>query len=122
LKIRLFILQFFFIVTIFVLCSCQNEKDVLFRWDYIKNGFEWKTFGDPQIHPKYKGEILNGLPNGKGTLTYPDGSKHLGRWINGQKDLKRIENYPDGSKYVGEFKKGKKLKKKLLPGISPLSE
>jgi len=106
-----------------MLCSCKTEDDVLFRWDFIKNnGFEWKTYGNSETHPKYKGEISNGMPNGKGKLTYPDGSIYEGTWIEGQRHVKRIENYTERSTNINKSKKGKKLKKKLLSGISPLSE
>ena len=128
----------------YLLVSCQKEDDVLYRWDDGKKGFEWKTFGDADTQPKYKGEISNGKPNGTGTGTYPNGRKYVGDWkegkLNGQgtllssdgkkydgewKDDKKhgqgTETYPNGSKYVGEFKNGKRWKK-LLSGISSLSE
>ena len=129
----------------YLLVSCQKEDDVLYRWDDDKKGFEWKTFGDDNIQPKYRGEILDGKPNGLGTLTLPNGENYVGEWKDGErhgqgthlspdgkkyegewKDDKKhglgTETYPNGSKYVGEFKKGKRLRKKLFPGISPLSE
>ena len=31
--------------------------------------------GDEKINSKYEGEIKNGVPNGKGTLFFPDGEK-----------------------------------------------
>ena len=128
----------------YLLISCQKEDDVLYRWDDGKKGFEWKTFGDTDTQPKYKGEISNGKPNGTGTGTYPNGRKYVGDWkegkLNGRgtlslsdgkkyegewKDDKKhgqgTETYPNGSKYVGEFKNGKRWKK-LLSGISSLSE
>jgi len=128
----------------YLLISCQKEDDVLYRWDDGKKSFEWKTFGDADTQPKYKGEISNGKPNGTGTGTYPNGRKYVGDWkdgkLNGQgtllssdgkkydgewKDDKKhgqgTETYPNGSKYVGEFKNGKRWKK-LLSGISSLSE
>ncbi len=128
----------------YLLVSCQKEDDVLYRWDDGKKGFEWKTFGDADIQPKYKGEISNGKPNGTGTGTYPNGRKYVGDWKDNRrhgqgtllspdgkkyegewKDDKKhgqgTETYPNGSKYVGEFKNGKRWKK-LLSGISSLSE
>ena len=33
---------------------------------------------------KYEGEILNGTPNGKGTLTWSDGSKYVGEFMQGK--------------------------------------
>ena len=128
----------------YLLVSCQKEDDVLYRWDDNK-GFEWKTFGDVNTQPKYRGEILYRKPNGLGTLTLPNGENYVGEWKDGKrngqgthlspdgkkyegewKDDKKhgqgTETYPNGSKYVGEFKKGKRLRKKLFSGISPLSE
>jgi len=52
----------------------------------------------------------------------PDGKKYEGEWKDDKKHGQGTETYPNGSKYVGEFKNGKKLRKKLFPGISPLSE
>ena len=128
----------------YILVSCQKEDDVLYRWDDGKKGFEWKTFGDADTQPKYKGEISNGKPNGTGTGTYPNGRKYVGDWkdgkLNGQGTLlspdgkkyegewkndkkhgQGTETHPNGSKYIGEFKNGKRWKK-LLSGISSLSE
>ncbi len=128
----------------YLLVSCQKEDDVLYRWDDGKKGFEWKTFGDADTQPKYKGEISNGKPNGTGTGTYPNGRKYVGDWKDNRrhgqgtllspdgkkyegewKDDKKhgqgTETYPNGSKYVGEFKNGKRWKK-LLSGISSWSE
>ena len=128
----------------YLLVSCQKEDDVLYRWDDGKKGFEWKTFGDADTQPKYKGEISNGKPNGTGTGTYPNGRKYVGDWKDNRrhgqgtllspdgkkyegewKDDKKhgqgTETYPNGSKYIGEFKNGKRWKK-LLSGISSLSE
>ena len=64
----------------YLLVSCQKEDDDLHRWDDGKKGFEWKTFGDADIQPKYKGEISNGKPNRTGTGTYPNGRKYVGDW------------------------------------------
>ncbi len=129
----------------YLLVSCQKEDDVLYRWGDDKKSFEWKTFGDENTQPKYRGEILDAKPNGVGTLTLPNGENYMGEWKDGErhgqgtllspkgkkyegewKDDKKhglgTETYPNGSKYVGEFKKGKRLREKLLSGISPLSE
>jgi hypothetical protein len=58
---------------------------------------------------KYVGEVKNGKPHGKGTLTYPDkGGKYVGQWKNGKYHGKGKLNY--GGKqgeYIGEFKNGK---------------
>ena len=86
----------------YLLVSCQKEDDVLYRWDDGKKGFEWKTFGDADSQPKYKGEISNGKPNGTGTGTYPNGRKYVGDWKDGKLNGQGTETSPDGEKYVGE--------------------
>ena len=142
-KILLIIISI--LLSSYLLVSCQKEDDVLYQGGTGKKGFEWKSFGDDNTQPKYRGEILDGEPNGLGTLTLPNGENYLGEWKDGRrngqgthlspdgkkyegewKDDKKhgqgTETYPNGSKYVGEFKNGKKLRKKLFSGISPLSE
>ena len=106
----------------YLLVSCQKEDDVLYQGGTGKKGFEWKTFGDDNTQPKYRGEISDGKPNGLGTLTLPNGENYVGEWKDDKKHGQGTETYPNGSKYVGEFKNGKKLRKKLFSGISPLSE
>ena len=67
--------------------SIINYGETLYGWgeypDYI-----WKEYGDKETHPKYKGGVENGVPNGLGYLIYPYGSRYLGSWknakINGQ--------------------------------------
>ena len=47
---------------------------------------EWVWFknGDEKINSRYEGEIKNGVPNGKGTLFFPDGEKQEVEFKNGQ--------------------------------------
>ena len=142
-KIHLIIITI--LLSSFLLVSCQKEDDVLYQGVTGKKGFEWKTFGDENTQPKYRGKISDGEPNGLGTLSLPNGENYVGEWKDGKrngqgthlspdgkkyegewKDDKKhgqgTETYPNGSKYVGEFKNGVKLSKKLFSGISPLSE
>ena len=43
---------------------------------------------------KYVGEVKNGKPHGKGTLTYPDnGGEYIGQWKNGKYQKKIMKNY-----------------------------
>ncbi|MBT4628835.1 MAG: hypothetical protein HOK56_07155 [Deltaproteobacteria bacterium] len=117
---------YFIIITIllssFLLVSCLKEDDVLYQGVTGKKGFEWKTFGDENTQPKYRGKISDGEPSGLGTHLSPDGKKYEGEWKDDKKHGQGTGTYPNGSKYVGEFKNGVKLSKKLFPGISPLSE
>jgi len=82
-----------------------EETGVLFRRKvYGKLG--WYPEGDEKKNEKYLGKIENGKPNGKGTLTHPNGGIYVGgfkdRLTNGLGTL----NLPDGKKYDGEWKKG----------------
>jgi len=44
----------------YLLFSCQKEDDVLYQGGTGKKGFEWKTFGEDNTQPKYRGEMENG--------------------------------------------------------------
>jgi len=49
---------------------------------------------------------LNGLPNGQGTETYPDGDKYEGKWKDEKYHGQGTYTFPNGDKYVGEYKDG----------------
>ena len=55
----------------------NHKGENLFRWD-TSSGWVWKGFGEKDTNPKYKGEVENGIPNGVGIMTYPDGRKYVG--------------------------------------------
>ena len=48
---------------------------------------------------KYIGEILNGVPNGKGIMYWNDGLKHEGEWKNDKADGKGIRYANNGDRY-----------------------
>jgi|TARA_Y100000294_G_C8515277_1_gene320573 hypothetical protein len=57
---------------------------------------------------KYVGEVKNGKPHGKGTLTYPDkGGKYIGQWKNGKYHGQGELTFFDGKKIIGNFINGK---------------
>ena len=68
-KILLIIISI--LLSSYLLVSCQKEDDVLYQWVTGKKGFEWKTFGDDNTQPKYRGEISDRKPNGLGTYSGP---------------------------------------------------
>ena len=86
--------------------SIINYGETLYGWgeypDYI-----WKEYGDKETHPKYKGGVENGVPNGLGYLIYPYGSRYLGSWKNGKMNGQGTFTYSNGEKYVGEWKNSK---------------
>ena len=61
----------------------ENHKgETLYGWgeypDYV-----WKDVGEKDTHSVYKGEVVNGVPNGQGTLTSLDGRKYVGDFKDG---------------------------------------
>ena len=82
-----------------------QETGVLYLYE-TSSGKVWKSFGDKDTQPKYKGQVENGKPNGQGTYTNHDGEKYVGEWKDGEKHGQGTYTYSNGNKYVGEFKDG----------------
>ena len=55
---------------------------------------------------KYDGQLVNGVPEGHGSIVFPEGGKYTGEFKNGMMDGEGVYNYPNGSTYEGSFKKG----------------
>jgi len=86
----------------------ENHKgETLFGWgkccDYV-----WKEFGEKGTNPKYTGEVENGVPNGQGTMTSPNGDKYEGEWKDGKYHGQGTET-KNGWKYVGSWENGGEL-------------
>jgi hypothetical protein len=121
-----------------VLNGVKVEKKILFRdtprSKWVKGGEKWFRSGDEKRQAKYEGEIVTGVPNGWGTITFPSGSnyvgefkdgkrtgqgtmsffdggkykgKYEGKWKDGRKNGQGTETYPSGRKYEGEWKNNK---------------
>ena len=52
--------------------------------ELVNDEWVWFKNGDEKTDIKYKGEIRKGVPNGKGTLIFPDGKKHVGKFKAGK--------------------------------------
>ena len=57
--------------------SCDKNEETLYRWE-TSSGWEWKTIGDKNNNPQYKGEVKreyiifgDELPDGLGVMTLP---------------------------------------------------
>ena len=61
----------------------NHKGETLYFWE-TSSGLVWKGFGDKDIHPKYKGDVVSSKPNGLGILTYPWGTKYVGEWKDGR--------------------------------------
>ena len=57
---------------------------------------------------RYVGQVVNGIPEGKGIMYYNSGNKYEGDFRNGKREGKGIYYYNDGDRYEGDFKNGKK--------------
>ena len=86
----------------------NHKGETLYGWGECCNDFVWRGFGDKDTHPKYKGDVKNGKPNGLGILTYLTGRKYVGSWKDGKQNGQGTETYPNGGKYLGSWKGGLK--------------
>ena len=57
----------------------NHKGETLYGWGNTLP-YVWKGFGDKETHPKYEGDVENGVPNGEGTFTYSDGNKGVGEF------------------------------------------
>ena len=55
---------------------------------------------------RYIGQVVNGLPEGKGIMYYNDGDRYEGDWKNDKREGKGIFYWKDGERYEGDFKNG----------------
>jgi hypothetical protein len=70
-----------------------------------RNGeWEWYKSGNEEKDGKYVGEIENGVPNGQGKSTNPNGRKYEGEWKDGKQNGKGIFTTLEGVKYIGGWK------------------
>ena len=99
--------QILIIISILLLSSplFGQETGVLFLHE-TSSGLVWKIYGDEGINPKYKGEIKNREPNGRGIKIYPNGYKMEGRFKDGYLNGQGKVTKPDGRKYIAELKNG----------------
>ena len=88
----------------------NHKGETLYLWRISSGETKikvWKGVGDKETHPKYEGDVENGVPNGLGILYYPDGTDtYLGDY--GRRGGVGTYIFSDGRKYVGEWKNGEK--------------
>ena len=79
----------------------NNKFDEL-KINITKNNKELKY-----DNKRYIGQVVNGLPEGKGIAYYNNGNIYEGYWRNGKKEGKGIMYYDDGARYEGDWRNGK---------------
>ena len=95
---------------------------MIFHWE-SSSGYFWKTFGDEETNPKYRGEIKNGKPHGFGICIYLFGRKYVGEWKDGEKHGMGTETYGNGHRLgplqteKGKWKNGKKWETTIFDNI-----
>jgi len=70
---------------------------------------KWVSYGNDTTDQKYVGETKNGLPDGEGTHTFPNGDKYIGEFWNGKKHGHGTIYWTNGNKVVGEFQNNQYL-------------
>ena len=81
----------------------SHKGETLYLWGVCQVepcDYKWMGFGDKDLHPIYKGQVMDGKPNGLGFLIYPDGRKY------GLYHGQGTETSSNGIKYVGEWEYG----------------
>ena len=84
-----------------------QETGVLYRGKVNWIFWGWVKDGDEKKDGKYFGEIKNGKPNGRGTLSIPNGDKYEGEWKDGKYNGQGTYTLIDGNRFEGEWKDGK---------------
>ncbi|KAH3731800.1 hypothetical protein Pelo_17370 [Pelomyxa schiedti] len=75
----------------------NNKRDGRGKFTYMAAG---------EVQQIYNGGWSDGLRNGRGVLTWPDGGTYDGEWRNGAQDGWGVRRRPDGSWYEGLWRGG----------------
>ena len=65
-----------------------------------------KSSDNPNWFVGYVGETQKGIPQGRGTYAFTNGSIYVGPFVNGQPNGTGVWAHPNGSTYVGKLKDG----------------
>ena len=93
-----------------LLVSCDKKEEILYGWK-TSSGWEWKTIGDKNNNPQYKGEVKREyiifgdyIREGLGILTYSDGESMKGNTRMGKDMVKEnsLILMEDGMMEVGK--------------------
>tara|TARA_B110000438_G_C15293841_1_gene428060 strand:- start:73 stop:495 length:423 start_codon:yes stop_codon:yes gene_type:complete len=109
------------------LISCDKKEETLYQWE-TSSGYEWKTIGDKNNNPQYKGEVKREyiifgdyIREGVGSLTYSDGDKYEGEWKDGQKNGQEHTLGLMETSMLGNSRMGKNMVKEHSLGLMETS-
>ena len=88
----------------------NNKGETLYKW-FTSSGVVWKGIGDKNIHHVYKGDVVNGIPNGVGILTSPNGSKYFGEFKGGRPNGQGKDTWSDGTSMLENIRMGYEMVK-----------
>ena len=60
------------------------------------------------VNARYVGQVVNGLPEGKGIEYYPNGERYEGDFRNGKQEGKGIYYFSNGGRYEGDWRNDEK--------------
>ena len=91
------------------------EGETLYGWGKYPE-IVWKGFGDKETHPKYKGEVENGVPNGLGIFNTPLGNNYEGVWKGSVGKMWSGTGYDKNGNIFGRVETGKMIRGKYVNG------
>ena len=114
------------------LTSCEKnvevvveKKPILFRdtpySKFVEGGKKWFKTGDEKTQVKYEGEIVNGVPNGQGTMTCCDGIKYVCGYKDGERMAKEQKLFLMETSLWGSSRMGKNMVKEHTLGLMEVS-
>ena len=118
---NLFLIYFSLIVFLSLLLSCKMEDEINFIKNSSKINYESEALGNKERVGSHKSDISNLEQNDVGDLSYNSNEKdHKNNVF--LLDGKNKNSSPDATTFEGDLNKDKKSRKKLLLGISPLTD
>ena len=89
-----------------------NNNNAILNNQEIKYNFDHKNESIKRV--KYIGQVLNGVPEGKGIMYFNNGDRYEGDWKNDNKEGKGIYYWNNGNRYEGDIKNGKSEGKGIM--------
>ena len=87
----------------------MNQQFNELKNNNILNNQEIKYNNSDRI--KYIGQVLNGVPEGKGIMYWDNGDRYEGEWKNDKKEGKGIYYYNNGDREMGDYSNGERIGK-----------
>ena len=95
----------------------KNMELIINQFNIINKKLDGITINNKEIKyedRRYVGQVVNGLPEGKGIAYYNDGERYEGDWRNGKREGKGIYYYSDGDRRMGDYHNDKPIGKHVM--------